>query len=290
MIQPPTENMPSNPIHDYYETLGVQRAANADEIRKSYRKLARKFHPDLNPGDKAAEDRFKNVQEAYDVLSEPKKRQMYDQVGFYSDSGMPNPGSGSSTGNGNAQAPPNMDFSGFDFSDYARQAGEQQSTQERGGFRDVFSQFFRGHGQEPEGQPEKGADLEYGVNIDFWQAIRGTQMRLEITRHEVCETCHGSGQGSGGSVTCPQCSGTGQVTQMAGAMKFNLTCPKCNGKGPLAQRVPHMPWGRANRSPGRRRHPDSGRRSKRITPARRRKGQRRDHGCASRGSLYNDPG
>src|ERR1700691_5305976 len=104
--------MPSAPKHDYYETLSVPRAASEEEIRKAYRKLARKYHPDLNPGDKSAEDRFKNVQEAYDVLSEPKKRQMYDQVGFYSDNGFAAGGGGG----GDTRSHPNMDFSGFDFS------------------------------------------------------------------------------------------------------------------------------------------------------------------------------
>src|ERR1700728_2895901 len=107
--------MPSAPKHDYYETLSVPRAASDEEIRKAYRKLARKYHPDLNPGDKSSEDRFKNVQEAYDVLSDPKKRPMYDQFGFYSENG---PGAGPGPGGGQGRGPqPNMDFSGFDFSD-----------------------------------------------------------------------------------------------------------------------------------------------------------------------------
>src|SRR6516225_1716624 len=97
---------------DYYKTLGVSKDADADEIRKAYRRLARKHHPDLNPGDKAAEDRFKTVQEAYDVLSDSKKKQMYDQYGFYSENGMPQAGPG-----GRAQRGPNMGFGGFDFSD-----------------------------------------------------------------------------------------------------------------------------------------------------------------------------
>src|SRR6266849_1053211 len=100
-----------SPKHDYYDTLGVPRKAPADDIRKAYRKLARKYHPDLNPGDKAAEDRFKNVQEAYDVLSDPKKRRMYDQVGFYSENGFP----GSGPEGQGQQPPPGMDFGGFDF-------------------------------------------------------------------------------------------------------------------------------------------------------------------------------
>ena len=222
---------------DYYETLGVPRNATADDIRKSYRKLARKYHPDLNPGDKSAEDRFKTVQEAYDVLNDDKKRAMYDQFGFYSENGAYQGYGGADPG---SRQPPNMDFGGFDFSDYMRQQGARARTQtETGGaFRDLFSNFFRGGGAEPETEPEKGADLEYAVTIDFWQAIRGTQAKLEVTRHEVCPTCHGSGSANTGTITCPQCNGTGNVTQMAGAMKFNLTCPRCGGRGKLRNACP----------------------------------------------------
>src|SRR5438105_15198183 len=117
----------SAPKHDYYDTLGVPRKASADEIRKSYRKLARKFHPDLNPGDKSSEDRFKNVQEAYDVLSDTKKRQMYDQVGFYSENGYPDAGPTSG-----ARTHPNMDFNGFDFSEAFRGAQAESETRKRG--------------------------------------------------------------------------------------------------------------------------------------------------------------
>jgi molecular chaperone DnaJ len=219
---------------DYYETLKVPREANADEIKKSYRKLARKYHPDLNPGDKSAEERFKTVQEAFDVLSDDKKRKMYDQFGVYSDAGPQQAGP--------QQGGQNMDFGGFDFSDYVKQhtADARGRQAESGGaFRDLFSNFFRGGEQEPEATPEKGGDLEYAVNIDFWQAIRGTQAKLEVSRHEVCGVCHGSGSAGSGSMACPQCNGTGQVTQMAGAMKFNLTCPKCQGKGRLRNMCPN---------------------------------------------------
>src|SRR5262252_5486296 len=197
---------------DYYETLGVARDAPLDDIRKTYRKLARKYHPDLNPGDKSAEERFKNVQEAYDILSDPKKRQMYDQYGFYSPNGYPGAGAG-------GRGQPNMDFDGFDFSEYFTQQAGGGKRQTSGGFRDIFSQFFGGHGGEEESEvPEKGSDLEYGLNIDFWQALKGTTVPLKITRQEVCGTCHGTGASGGATVNCPQCGGAGQVTQMAGAM------------------------------------------------------------------------
>ena len=221
------------PKHDYYETLGVPRGASADEVRKAYRKLARKHHPDLNPGDKSAEDRFKKVQEAYDVLSDPKKRPMYDQHGFYSESGFPGAGPG---GAGPQGSHPGMDFSGFDFSD-ATPGGGRRGT-DTGGFRDIFSQFFGGRGGAPEPEPEKGVDLEYAMDIDFWQAIRGTQARVNVTRYDVCGACHGKGSAGGGEAACPQCKGSGNVTQMAGAMRFNITCPKCGGSGKLRNACP----------------------------------------------------
>jgi len=242
--------MPSAPKHDYYETLSVPRNASEDDIRKAYRKLARKYHPDLNPGDKSAEDRFKNVQEAYDILSDSKKRQMYDQVGFYSENGFPGAGAGPGSG---GRTHPNMDFNGFDFSEMFRGAQAESEARRRapgggagagtssGSFKDIFSQFFHGGGgggREMENEPEKGADLEYGLNISFWQAIRGTQAKIEITRYDQCPTCHGTGGNEAGSVACPQCNGTGNVTQMAGNMKFNLTCPRCNGKGRLKNVCP----------------------------------------------------
>src|ERR1700678_4518067 len=118
----------SPPKHEYYETLGAPRTASADDIRKAYRKLARKYHPDLNPGDKSAEDRFKNVQEAYDVLSDTKKRQMYDQVGFYSENGFAGAGPA-----GDARSHPNMDFSGFDFSEMFKGAQAETEARRRAG-------------------------------------------------------------------------------------------------------------------------------------------------------------
>jgi molecular chaperone DnaJ len=214
---------------DYYKTLAVERSASAEDIRKAYRRLARKYHPDLNPGDKAAEERFKKVQEAYDILSDPKKKQMFDQFGFYSDS-IRGPGPGAGPGGAG------FGFEGFDFSDFMGSAGRggQQSRPEPGGasFKDLFSEFFRGRAAGPAG-PERGTDLEYALDIDFWQAIKGSQVRLAIHRHDTCPECRGSGQGSGGSQSCVECGGSGNVEQMVGAMRFTIQCPRCQGKGKL---------------------------------------------------------
>lgn len=226
---------------EYYETLSVPRGASEDEIRKSYRKMARKYHPDLNPGDKGAEERFKKVQEAYDVLSDPKKREMYDQYGFYSENGYPGaPGAGG-PGSGSG-----MGFEGFDIDELLRRAGGRKQrgspraeTAGGGAFGDIFERIFHRGAAEQQAVPEKGTDLEYGLSIDFWQAVRGTQAKVNITRQEVCSTCHGTGQAaSRTATTCPQCNGTGQVSQMAGAMKFNLTCPRCEGSGKLQHACP----------------------------------------------------
>jgi molecular chaperone DnaJ len=228
--------MPATKV-DYYKTLGVSNDAKEDEIRKAYRKLARKYHPDLNPGDKPAEEKFKQVQEAYDVLSDSKKRQVYDQHGFYSDHIPPGAGADSQGG-------PGMGFGGFDFSEFVNQqpgGGGRYTTGEGpgfGGFRDIFSQFFGRGRDEQSALAEKGSDLEYGLNIEFWESIRGTQVRLNTNRQETCETCNGTGAMGGQTTICPECDGTGNVTQMAGAMKFSLTCPRCDGKGRLRNVCP----------------------------------------------------
>lgn len=219
---------------DYYGVLGVERGASEDEIKKAYRRLARKHHPDVNPGDKAAEERFKSLQEAYEVLSDSKKKQMYDQYGFYSDNpsaqnGAPPGGSGYSG------------FEGFDFSNYSGSEGREQTFGGGGGggFRDFFTQMFNGASRGRQPESEKGSDLEYALGIDFWQAIRGTQARLSIVRQDSCVVCHGSGSSGGNSAVCPECNGSGQVNQMAGAMRFNLTCPRCGGAGRLRNACPN---------------------------------------------------
>ena len=235
---------------DYYGLLGVKKTASADEIRKAFRKLARKYHPDVNPGDKKAEEKFKEISEANEVLSDAKKRKIYDQVGFYSDNidpataeayarggGRPGgpggfPGGGFPGGAGAGQ--PHVDFGGFDFSDLFEQAqrggaGRRATSGGGGGFRDIFSGIFNRGGAAAE-EPEPGTDLEYQVNVPFWTAIKGGVIRLNITRHDQCQNCHGEGA-IGAPGTCPECGGKGQVTQMGGRMKFNVSCPRCGGTG-----------------------------------------------------------
>src|ERR1700676_3474388 len=234
---------------DYYGVLGVKKTATTDDIRKAFRKLARKYHPDVNPGDKAAEEKFKTLSEANDVLSDPKKRKIYDQLGFYSDNidaataeayarggGQPGAGPGDFGGGfpgGRPGAQGNVDFGGFDFSDLfegARGGGRKGSSSS--GFRDIFSSIFTGggRGEAADEGPEPGSDLEYQVIVPFWTAIRGGVMKLNIARRDVCGNCHGNGYIEAPG-QCPQCHGKGTIEQTGGRMKFNVTCPRCHGTG-----------------------------------------------------------
>src|SRR5499425_2410598 len=214
--------MPTGTKHDYYELLGVPKKATAKEIRPAFRKLARKYHPDLNPGDKAAEEKFKQLQEAYDVLSDSKKRQMYDQYGFYSENMPPGGYPGGADAGGQDV---NFNFDGFDFGQ--AQGGGGAS------FRDLFSNFFGGRGGSAvQEEAEEGADLEYRIEIDFWEAVRGAVKKLHITRLDSCPTCHGTGA-IGSPQTCPTCNGTGTIQQQAGKMRFNVPCTRCGGTGKL---------------------------------------------------------
>ncbi len=212
--------MPPTSKTDFYELLGVPRKAGAKEIRTAFRKLARKYHPDLNPGDKAAEEKFKQIQEAYDVLSDAKKRQMYDQHGFYSENFQGGPGPGAGEGPGGVQ----FDFGGFDFGGAGGGAN----------FRDLFSQFFRGGAgaEHAEAGREPGGDLEYQLEIDFRDAVRGVVKKLSIVRLDGCEFCHGTGA-IGTPQTCTGCGGTGVIQQAAGKMRFNVPCTRCGGTGKL---------------------------------------------------------
>src|SRR5437870_1806235 len=227
---------------DYYELLGVKKSASVDDVRKAFRKLARKYHPDVNPGDKVAEEKFKALSEANDVLSDPKKRKIYDQLGFYSDNIDPAAAEayarGGPTGAGGFGGFPGaqpgaraggqgFDFDGFDFSDLFEGGRGKKAS---GGLGDISSSLFSGRGAAAEEGSELGNDLEYQVTVPFWTAIRGGVMRLNITRQDTCLNCHGHGVIEQPGV-CPQCKGKGTIEQSANRMKFNVTCPRCGGTG-----------------------------------------------------------
>ncbi|MGB6973774.1 MAG: J domain-containing protein [Terracidiphilus sp.] len=218
---------------DYYGLLGVKKTATPEEIRKAFRKAARRFHPDVNPGDKKAEEKFKEISEANDVLSDEKKRKVYDQLGFYSDQIDPAQAEAYARQQGAGGVP--VDFGGFDFSGFSGGGAQQAGGGKQwGSFKDIFSGIFSGQqaAQRPRG-PMAGADLEYQATVDFWTGIHGGQARLVVQRQETCPTCHGQAQ-TGGPMPCAECNGTGQVTQMGGRMKFNIPCPQCNGTGRTA--------------------------------------------------------
>lgn len=195
---------------DYYEVLGVPKTADDEAIKKAYRKMAKKHHPDLHPGDKEAEDRFKELNEAYEVLSDEQKRAQYDQFGFEQ------PGAGFGGGY--------SDFGGF------------------GGFEDIFSSFFGGGfgGGAQRSGPMRGEDLHYEISISFKEAAKGCSKELNVTRHETCGVCQGSGCKEGCQPqTCPTCKGTGQVrmTQntVMGHIQHVQTCRNCGGTGKIIQ-------------------------------------------------------
>ena len=170
---------------DYYGLLGVKKTATADEIRKAFRKLARKYHPDLNPGNKSAEEKFKEISEANDVLTEPKKRKIYDQLGYYSDNIDPAeaeayarggyPGGGRRTSGPGGQNI-HYDFSNFDFSDLAGEGTGRRGSS----FRDIFSGMFGGGVGAESASPAPGTDVEYQVSVGFWQAIKGGTIKLNL--------------------------------------------------------------------------------------------------------------
>jgi molecular chaperone DnaJ len=216
---------------DYYGALGVDRKAKSDQIRKAYRRLARKYHPDVNPGNKQAEEKFKEIQEAYNVLSDDKKRKIYDQYGFYSDNIPASAYEAYAQGPGGpAGAGPSVDFSGFDFSDFMPQ--EERSSGFGSSFRDIFSQIFAGgEGRGAAAGPARGRDIEHHMHLGFWDAIRGTQVRITIGREGLCSSCKGKGVRSGPTVPCSACGGSGKAQRAAGAMRFSMTCQQCGGSG-----------------------------------------------------------
>ncbi len=220
---------------DYYNVLGVKRTATADEIRKAYRRLARKYHPDVNPGDKAMEEKFKQLSEANDVLSDPKKREVYDKFGSYSDHLKDAAARGAGAGAG---------AGGFDFDWSVFQGGGQGGGQQApppgtgGGFRDIFSELFSGGGRtntQVRPQPKRGNDLEVPLAISFEDAINGLTATVNVRRSETCTRCGGSGDAGAGMVICGSCSGTGKLSAGGGFLRYDQTCQPCAGTGKLRQ-------------------------------------------------------
>ncbi len=196
---------------DYYELLGVQRGASADEIKKAYRRLAMKYHPDRNPGDKAAEDKFKQIGEAYAVLSDDQKRAAYDRYG--KDGVNAQGGFGGGAGG----------FGGFN------------GAQGFGGFEDIFSEIFGGAAGGRQGKPDprqNGADMSYELEITLEEAFAGKTMNIRVPGWDECQECHGSGAKKGTSKqTCPTCHGHGVVLTQRGFFQVQQPCPKCHGTG-----------------------------------------------------------
>jgi molecular chaperone DnaJ len=208
---------------DYYEVLGVPKDAPKDDIKKAYRRLAIQNHPDKNPGDKAAEERFKEATEAYEVLGDDKKRQTYDQFGFAGVEGM---GGGQSA----------QDFSGV-FKDFEDIFGGF------GGFSNIFDSLFGGSGEARGRGGERvarGANLRYDLELSFEEAVFGTSKDIAYTKNDACKTCRGSGSSEGGGKrVCPTCQGSGQVRRSSGFFSIAQTCPSCRGEGSIIEKPCH---------------------------------------------------
>jgi molecular chaperone DnaJ len=200
---------------DYYEALGVDKSATPEQIKSAYRKLAKQYHPDLNEGDEQAAQKFKEINEAYQVLGDEKKRQQYDQFG-------------SSAFDGSAGGGFSGGFQGFEGFD---------------GFSDIFESFFGGggnRGARSYNGPQRGADVRVNLRIEFEEAAFGVRKEIQLSRHEVCDECGGTGAAKGSSrKTCPQCNGSGQVrTQqqtLFGSFMNVTTCPRCGGEGSIVE-------------------------------------------------------
>ncbi|MBK9705504.1 MAG: molecular chaperone DnaJ [Acidobacteria bacterium] len=215
---------------DYYKVLGVKRAATKDEIRKAYRRLARKYHPDVNPGDKSAEEKFKQLTEAYEVLSDEKKRDVYDKFGSYSDNlrdfsrdqarGGAGPGGG-----------------GFDFDWSVFTGGGKPgsgSAEAGSGFKDIFGDIFTGGGRtsgQSRPQPLRGSDIEIPLGLSFEEAINGLTTNINVRRSDPCQNCNGAGEVGTVQVICATCNGNGKVSSGGGFLKFDQPCQECNGTG-----------------------------------------------------------
>ena len=211
---------------DYYEVLGVARDASADDIKKAYRKLAMKYHPDRNPGDDSAKAKFQEASEAYEVLSNAEKRQRYDQFGHQ----------GVNFGPGGFDF--GRDFSHFQDVDLGDILNGIFGGGMGGGFADMFGGAFGGRRRRADpNAPERGADMSMELEIDFDEALFGSERTIELSLPDACPDCHGSGAAAGSKrVTCPTCGGHGQVVGGSGFFQIRQTCPKCGGAGTVVEK------------------------------------------------------
>jgi molecular chaperone DnaJ len=210
---------------DYYEVLGIAKGASAEEIKKAYRKMAIQYHPDKNPGDKASEEKFKEVSEAYEVLSDETKRQQYDQFGHAAF------GAGRGGGGGGS-------YGGFGGGGIDLEEALRTFMGASGGGGSIFENFFGGGGrsQNPNA-PQEGADLRFDLEIDFEEAVLGSSREIRINVNETCDRCKGSGAEPGsGRKTCSTCRGQGQVVNGGGFIQFRQTCPTCRGSGQVIEK------------------------------------------------------
>jgi len=215
---------------DYYEVLGIKRDAKPEEIKKAYRRLARKYHPDVNPGDKTAEERFKMMSEAHDVLSDPKKRSVYDRFGQYSEN-LADAAARGAGPSSSGRTPPGFDFTGFDWGGGSTSSGGSTGSS----FRDIFADLFGGGAtrekEPPRPQPKRGDDIEMPLSLSFEEAIKGLTTNIIVNRSEQCSRCNGAGDIGGPVVVCSTCKGTGQVQRSGGRLRFAQECPDCGGTG-----------------------------------------------------------
>jgi molecular chaperone DnaJ len=196
-------------VRDLYETLGVAKGASQDEIKKAYRKLARQYHPDANPGDASAEERFKEVQGAYDVLSDPEKRQQYDRFGSQNGRGGFGPGG--------------VDFEGFDLGDL-------------GDLGDIFGGLFGGRGRGQQQRGRRGSDLEVEVRLSFEDSLKGVETTIPVQLETACRECGGSGAKPGTApILCPECKGRGVKAESQGLFALSQPCPRCRGNGTVIE-------------------------------------------------------
>ena len=198
-----------NPLNDLYVVLEVVRTASEDDIKKAFRKLARRYHPDINPGDSLAEEHFKRISEAYEILSDPLKRDFYDRNGFYTEGVLEQHETHTSWG---------FSFKNFGFSSPIPPKG------------DMFAQFFSRRASRRD--PERGHDLEYQISLSFADSIGGLKTHISVQRRRACPGCNGTGRAPiTNSNACPTCSGSGNVTRVRGRLRFASPCVECSGTG-----------------------------------------------------------